>query len=145
MPRDCSEPLVSPFQVWPRLLLIHPASLDKVQIPEPRQVTTQPAPSFYYFDRMPLSVKREDFTCRDAPLSSRSHPLAKPRPSRNSFLRRPLSVTPLSMTLPTNISSVQFSRSVVSDSLLPHELQHARPPCPSPTSGVHSDSRPSSP
>ena len=36
----------------------------------------------------------------------------------------------------------QFSRSVVSDSLQPHELQHARPPCPSPTPGVHSNSRP---
>ena len=35
-------------------------------------------------------------------------------------------------------SSVQFSRSVVSDSLRPHESQHARPPCPSPTPGVHS-------
>ena len=34
-------------------------------------------------------------------------------------------------------SSVQFSHSVVSDSLRPHELQHARPPCPSPTPGVH--------
>ena len=42
------------------------------------------------------------------------------------------------------VSSVQFSRSVVSDSLRPHESQHARPPCPSPTPGVHSDSRPSS-
>ena len=41
-------------------------------------------------------------------------------------------------------SSVQFSHSVVSDSLWPHESQHARPPCPSPTPGVHSDSRPSS-
>ena len=41
-------------------------------------------------------------------------------------------------------SSVQFSRSVVSDSLQPHELQHTRPPCPSPTPRVHSDSRPSS-
>ena len=41
------------------------------------------------------------------------------------------------------ISSVQFSRSVVSNSLQPHESQHARPPCPSPTPGVHSDSRPS--
>ena len=40
--------------------------------------------------------------------------------------------------------SVQFSRSVVSDSLQPHESQHARPPCPSPTPGVHSNSRPSS-
>ena len=44
-----------------------------------------------------------------------------------------------------SISSVPFSRSVVSDSLQPHESQHARPPCPSPTPGVHSDSRPSSP
>ena len=42
------------------------------------------------------------------------------------------------------VSSVQFSRSVVSDSLRPHELQHARPPCPSPTPRVHSDSLPSS-
>ena len=42
------------------------------------------------------------------------------------------------------ISSVQFSRSVVSNSLQPHESQHARPPCASPSPGVHSDSRPSS-
>ena len=41
-------------------------------------------------------------------------------------------------------SSVQFSRSVVSDSLRPRELQHARPPCPSPTPGVHPNSCPSS-
>ena len=38
--------------------------------------------------------------------------------------------------------SVQFSHSVVSDSLRPHESQHARPPCPSPSPGVHSDSCP---
>ena len=42
-------------------------------------------------------------------------------------------------------SSVQFSRSIVSDSLWPHESQHAKPPCPSPTPGVHSDSHSSSP
>ena len=36
--------------------------------------------------------------------------------------------------------SVQFSCSVVSDSLRPHASQHARPPCPSPTPGVHSNS-----
>ena len=42
------------------------------------------------------------------------------------------------------IASVQFSRSVVSDSLRPYELQHARPPCPSPTLRVHSNSCPSS-
>ena len=41
-------------------------------------------------------------------------------------------------------SSVHFSRSVMSDSLRPHESQHARPPCPSPTPRVHLDSHPSS-
>ena len=37
----------------------------------------------------------------------------------------------------TKVSSVQFSRSVMFNSLRPHEPQHARPPCPSPTPGVH--------
>ena len=41
-------------------------------------------------------------------------------------------------------SSVQFSSLVVSNSSWPHESQHARPPCPSPTPGVYPDSRPSS-
>ena len=54
----------------------------------------------------------------------------------------------LPLALPGNpksdISSVQFSCSVMSDSLRPHESQHTRPPCPSLTTGVHSDSRPSS-
>ena len=43
-----------------------------------------------------------------------------------------------------SISSVQFSRSVVSNSLWPHESQHTRPPCPSSTPRVHSNSHPSS-
>ena len=49
------------------------------------------------------------------------------------------------LTLSTSLhhtSSVQFSRSVVSNSLRPHESQHTRPPCPSPTPGVHPDSCP---
>ena len=51
--------------------------------------------------------------------------------------------------MPTFTSSIQrntqfssVSRSVMFDSLRPHELQHTRPPCPSPIPGVHSDSRP---
>ena len=43
---------------------------------------------------------------------------------------------------PIRISSVQFSRSVMSNSLWPHGLQHARPPCPSPTPRVYSHSCP---
>ena len=45
----------------------------------------------------------------------------------------------------TNLSSVQFSRWVMSNSLQPHESHHARPPCSSSTLRVSSDSRPSSP
>ena len=48
------------------------------------------------------------------------------------------------LPFPSSISSVQFSHSVVSDSLQPHEWQHTRPPCPSPTPGVYSNSCPSS-
>ena len=48
------------------------------------------------------------------------------------------------MTNLDQISSDHISLSVMSDSLRPHESQHARPPCPSPTPGVHSDSHPSS-
>ena len=47
------------------------------------------------------------------------------------------SQTQMSTCTKSHTTSVQFSRSVVSDSLQPHELQHARPPCPSPTPRVH--------
>ena len=45
---------------------------------------------------------------------------------------------------PCSWSVSQFSHSVMSDTLRPHELQHARPPCPPPTPGVHPNSCPSS-
>ena len=58
--------------------------------------------------------------------------------------KKDIAQNPLQLMVAQNrqwdISSVQFSRSVVSDSLRPHESQHARPPCPSPTPGVYSDS-----
>ena len=54
-----------------------------------------------------------------------------------------VSLKQLTTELPSvQFSSVQFSRSVMSDSLRPHESQHTRPPCPSPSPEVHSDSRP---
>ena len=55
-----------------------------------------------------------------------------------------INMTYLKWFLAHQFSSVQFSHSVVSDSLRPHESQHARPPCPSPAPGVHSGSHPSS-
>ena len=62
----------------------------------------------------------------------------------NCFLIIPVTTLSSSPALSIWLPSVQFSRSVVSDSLRPHELQHARPPCPSPAPGVHSNSHPSS-
>ena len=65
----------------------------------------------------------------------------------NVFRRIPGPLFPIApstvISLP-GFSSDQFSHSVMSDSLQPHELQHARPPCPSPTPGVYSNSCPSS-
>ena len=49
-------------------------------------------------------------------------------------------LSPCLFNLYAEFSSVQFSHSVVSDSLRPHGLQHARPPCPSPTTKVYSNS-----
>ena len=74
--------------------------------------------------------------------------LAKMHPGRQSPNRNPHNHTHTCRHTDTGftyeLSLIQFSRSVVSDSLRLHVLQQARPPCPSPTPGVHSNSRPSS-
>ena len=53
-------------------------------------------------------------------------------------------LSPLGSTIHPKLGSVQFSRSVVSNSLQPHELPHKKPPCPSPTPEVYPNSCPSS-
>ena len=63
----------------------------------------------------------------------------------SSMLFYPVCICVVMTMIKIQCCSVQFSHSVVSDSLRPHEWQHARPPCPSPTAGVHSDSCPLSP
>ena len=86
--------------------------------------------------------------CQSCPGSLRKFCLVSPKEIINeAFVRSHLcgTVFVANWNLFSSTLSVQFSRSVVSDSLRPHELQHARPSCPSPTSGVHSNSRPSSP
>ena len=63
-------------------------------------------------------------------------------PDQGVNWRHPALQGKLPTTGPPGKPSVQFSHLVVSDSLRPHESQHARPPCPSPTPGVHSNSCP---
>ena len=78
-------------------------------------------------------------TAGDLP-NQRIEPASSASPA---FAGRFFTIAPLGNPKYT-FSSVQFSCSVISDSLWPHESQQARPPCPSPTPGIHSDSRPSS-
>ena len=66
--------------------------------------------------------------------------VSKPKP--DIFLSP--TTKPLSVRRSASRHSVQFSRSVVSDSLRPHESQHTRTPCPSPTPGVYPNPCPSS-
>ena len=64
---------------------------------------------------------------------------------RNIYNNKPTVISTRAFSSPfCQIRSDQISHSVMSDSLQPHESQHARPPCPSSTPRVHSDSRPSS-
>ena len=62
------------------------------------------------------------------------------RRPKQTFLQRDIQMAKKTWKDAQHHYSVQFSCSVVSDSLWPHELQHARPPCPSPTPRVHSNS-----
>ena len=66
--------------------------------------------------------------------------LMRVKESERASLRLNIKKTKIMASGP--LSSVQFSHSVMSDPLGPHESQHARPPCPSPTPGVHSNSCP---
>ena len=59
-------------------------------------------------------------------------------------IKHNVDITPRSTPSVYRFSSVQFSHSVVPDSLRPHELQHTRPPCPSPTPRVYPNPCPSS-
>ena len=73
-----------------------------------------------------LLKKKKNFSAREPSLANRANVC--------SFLGRPLVVYSTYDYFSVQLSSVH---SVVSDALRPHELQHARPACPSPTPGVH--------
>ena len=118
-----------------------------------------------------IYIVHDCFCCTSAELSSSDEDHVVPKPKRAaiwSFIEKnspipgldnscihvksehqALRSLPFILMLPTFlqhycISSVQFSLSVMSDSLRPHESQHARPPCPSQTPRVYSNSCPSS-
>ena len=87
-----------------------------------------------------------------APFPASPRLLPAPGSSPRLLPHQALGTVPVSTHLSVNVglcpthlcghSSAQFSHSVMSDSLRPHGLQHVRPPCPSPTPGVYSNSCP---
>ena len=81
---------------------------------------------------------------RDKSTNLRTPYLQQRRQEYTMEKRQPLLKVVLRKLVNHLFSSVQFSRSVMSNSLRPHKLQHARPPCPSPTPGIYSNSCPSS-
>jgi len=90
------------------------------------------------------AVQKNQFFSTQLSLYYSSHIHTWPLEKTIALTRRTFTdkVMSLLFNMPSQFS--QFSHSVVSNSLRPHESQHARPPCPSPTPGVHSDLRPSS-
>ena len=91
-----------------------------------------------------MKVKSESEVTQSCPILSDPMDCMPPGSSIHGiFQARVLEWAAIAFSIVT-FSSVQFSHSVVSNSLRPHESQHARPPCPSPSPGVHSNSRPSS-
>ena len=121
------------------LLLSKPHSLLQssrhfnLSVPDPKVQSTP---------RLPLPPQTNSFSAfshRNTAVSSTELPTTEPHKSPQQC-----SLPSLVGLDPLQFSSVQFSRSVVSDSLPPHESQHARPPCPSPTPRVYSNSCPSS-
>ena len=83
------------------------------------KVSQRPLRCHIILGGIPLKRHARDLACERDPFNR-----YKPERRSNSYF--------------VSFSSVQFSRSFVSNSLRPHESQHARPPCPSPTPGVHS-------
>ena len=77
------------------------------------------------------------FTYKETKIGKTSNFTKMTEPKRSIHKIQNLPVSHNSIVLYHAFSSVQISSSVVSDSLQPHELQHARPPCPSPTPGIH--------
>ena len=91
-----------------------------------------------------MKVKSESEVAQSCPTLSNPMDCSPPGFSVHGIFQALCSKHERWSLLASTFCSVQFSRSVVSDSLRPHESQHARTPCPSPSPGVHWDSRPSS-
>ena len=92
--------------------------------------------SFSFHDKAERNLSKKASDSQLSVFNSFENPLYSVKGFYHNYRRDDLRAPPAG----DQFSSVQFIRSVVSDSLRPHESQHARPPCPPPTPGVHPNS-----
>ena len=92
-------------------------------------------PKYFWMEPQECRVVRQIIKCWNPQACTAAVQLSCPELSAANSMDNGLHIGKASL-------SGQFSRSVVSDSLRPHELQHTRPPCPSPTPGVCANSHP---
>ena len=138
------RPLLLPPSIFLSIRVFSDESVLHIRWPKYWSFSFSISPSNEYSGLISFRVDWLDLLTVQGTLKS----LLQHHSSKASILRRSaFFIVQLSnpyMTTGKTIRSDQISRSVVSDSLRPHESQHARPACPSPTPGVHPDSRPSS-
>ena len=138
------RPLLLPPSIFLSIRVFSDESVLRIRWPKYWSFSFSISPSNEYSGLISFRVDWLDLLTVQGTLKS----LLQHHSSKASILRRSaFFIVQLSnpyMTTGKTIRSDQISRSVVSDSLRPHESQHARPACPSPTPGVHPDSRPSS-
>ena len=144
-PMNCSTPGLPVHHQLPEFTQTHIHRVgDAIQPSHPLSSPSPPAPNPSQHQSLFQRVNSSHEVAKVLEFQLQHHSFQRnPRADlQNGLVGSPCSPRDSQESYP--ISSVQFSHSVVSDSLRPHESQHARPPCPSPTPGVHSDSRPSS-
>ena len=138
------RPLLLPPSIFLSIRVFSDESVLHIRWPKYWSFSFSISPSNEYSGLISFRVDWLDLLTVQGTLKS----LLQHHSSKASILRRSaFFIVQLSnpyMTTGKTIRSDQISRSVVFDSLRPHESQHARPACPSPTPGVHPDSRPSS-
>ena len=124
---------------------VRPHRWKLTRLPRPRDSPGKNTGGGCHFLLQCMKVKSEREVTQSCPTLPAPMDCSLPGSSAYGiFQARVLQWVAIAFSTKVSVQSVQFSRSVVSNSLRLHESQHTRPPCPSPTPGVHSNSCPSS-
>ena len=138
-PSCLCHPLLLLPSIFPSIRVFYSESALRIRWPKYWSFSFSISPSNEYSGLISFRIDQLDLlTVQGALKSLLQHHISKVSILRCSAFFMVQFSHPNMTTEKTELS-VQFSQSLVSDSLQPHGLQHARPPCPSPTPGVHSN------